>query len=61
MNRGGPMGRGAGKMGAPQYQKLDKKTTGKIIKRLGKYILVSWPLFIVAIALTLISNQLALM
>jgi len=55
------MGRGAGKMGAPQYQKLDKKTTGKIIKRLGKYILVSWPLFIVAIALTLISNQLALM
>jgi len=61
LNRGGPMGRGAGKMGAPQYQKLDKKTTGKIIKRLGKYILVSWPLFIVAIALTLISNQLALM
>lgn len=61
MNRGGPMGRGAGKIGAPQYQKLDKKTTGKIIRRLGKYILASWPLFIVAIALTLVSNQLALM
>ncbi|MBQ9920461.1 MAG: ABC transporter ATP-binding protein, partial [Clostridia bacterium] len=55
------MGRGAGKIGAPQYQKLDKKTTGKIIRRLGKYILASWPLFIVAIALTLVSNQLALM
>ena len=40
---------------------LPCETTGKIIKRLGKYILVSWPLFIVAIALTLISNQLALM
>ena len=61
MNRGGPMGRGAGKIGAPQYQKLDKKTTGKIIRRLGKYVLTSWPLFIVAIALTLVSNQLALM
>ena len=61
MNRGGPMGGGRGKIGGPQYQKLDKKTTGKIIKRLGGYILKSWPLFLVAIALTLISNQLALM
>ncbi len=60
MNRG-PMGMGRGKVGAPQYQKLDKKTTGQIIKRLGGYILKSWPLFIVAILLTLISNQLALM
>ena len=61
MNRGGPMGGGRGKIGGPQYQKLDKKTTGKIIKRLGGYILKSWPLFIVAIALTLVSNQLSLM
>ena len=52
---------GRGKVGAPQYKKLDKKTTGRIIKRLGGYILKSWPLFIVAILLTLISNQLALM
>ena len=55
------MGGGRGKIGGPQYQKLDKKTTGKIIKRLGGYVLKSWPLFIVAIALTLISNQLSLM
>ena len=52
---------GRGKAGAPQYQKLDKKTTGKIIKRLGGYIFNSWPLFIVAIMLTLVSNQLSLM
>jgi ATP-binding cassette subfamily B protein len=58
---GGPMGGGRGKIGGPQYQKLDKKTTGQIIKRLGGYILKSWPLFILAIALTLFSNQLALM
>ena len=36
MNRG-PMG-GRGKIGPSQYQKLDKKVTGKIIKRLCKYI-----------------------
>lgn len=55
------MGGGRGKIGGPQYQKLDKKTTGKIIKRLGSYVLKSWPLFLIAIALTLISNQLSLM
>ena len=59
MNRGGPMGRQ--RMGGPQYQKLDKKTTSQIIKRLGGYILNAWPLFICAIILTLVSNQLALM
>ncbi|MBQ3088099.1 MAG: ABC transporter ATP-binding protein [Clostridia bacterium] len=52
---------GRGKIGAPQYQKLDKKTTGQIIKRLGGYLLKSWPLFILAIILTLLSNQLSLM
>ena len=61
MNRGGPMGRSAGKIGGPQYQKLDKKATGKVIKRLGGYILKSWPLFVLAIILTLLSNHLALM
>ena len=29
------MGGGRGKIGGPLYQKLDKKTTGKIIKRLS--------------------------
>ncbi|MBO5232322.1 MAG: ABC transporter ATP-binding protein [Clostridia bacterium] len=52
---------GRQRMGGPQYQKLDKKTTGQIIKRLGGYILNAWPLFICAIILTLVSNQLALM
>jgi len=61
LNRGGPMGGGRGKIGGPQYKKLDKKSTGKIIKRLGGYILKSWPLFSVAIVLTFFSNQLALM
>jgi len=59
LNRGGPMGRQ--RMGGPQYQKLDKKFTGKIIKRLGGYILKSWPLFICAVLLTFLSNHLALM
>ena len=52
---------GRQRMGGPQYQKLDKKTTSQIIKRLGGYILNAWPLFICAIILTLVSNQLALM
>lgn len=60
MNRG-PMGGGRNRMGGRQYEKLDKKTTGQIIKRLGGYILKSWPLFITAILLTLCSNQLALL
>jgi len=60
LNRG-PMSMGRGKIGGPQYQKLDKKTTGQIIKRLGGYILKSWPLFLCAILLTFVSNHLALM
>ena len=41
--------------------KLDRKTTGSILLRLGSYVMKYWYLFIVAIAFTLVSNQLSLM
>ncbi len=42
-------------------QKMDAKTTGRILLRLGKYVFHYWWLFIPAIILTLLSNQLSLM
>ena len=39
----------------------EKKSYKGIFLRLSKYVLKSWPLFILAIAITLLSNQLALM
>ena len=42
-------------------KRLDGKTTRGVLKRLLGYVLHYWPLFLVAIVLTLISNQLALM
>lgn len=54
------MGGGRTMANGRQYEKLDKKTTGQIIKRLGGYVLKSWPLFLCAVILTLCSNQLAL-
>ncbi len=44
-----------------ENKKLDRKTTGKILVRLLGYILNEWPLFLIAIILTLISNQLSLL
>ena len=41
--------------------KLGKRETGKILLRLAKHVFAHWPLFILAIALTLISNQLSLL
>ncbi|MBE6837841.1 MAG: ABC transporter ATP-binding protein [Ruminococcus sp.] len=38
-----------------------KKTTKDIFIRLSKYVLKQWPLFIVALILTLVSNQLSLL
>jgi ATP-binding cassette subfamily B protein len=46
-------------MNAPQ--KLDRKTAGRIIRRLIGYALKEWPLFLCAIALTFFSNQLSLL
>ena len=55
----GPGGRHKGRNGPPQ--KLDRKTRNRVIARLLTYIIKYWPLFISAIALTLFSNQLALL
>ncbi|MBQ8351091.1 MAG: ABC transporter ATP-binding protein [Clostridia bacterium] len=45
--------------GAPE--KLDRARTKRVLLRMGSYILAYWPLFLLAIALTLLSNQLSLM
>ncbi len=42
-------------------EKLGRRDTGKILLRLGKYMLHHWPLFLLAIAFTLLSNQLSLL
>ncbi len=42
-------------------KKLDRKTTKHVMLRLSTYILRYWPLFLLALALTLLSNQLSLM
>ncbi len=47
------------KGGAPE--KLDRKRTGRVLRRMAGYVLAHWPLFLLAIALTLLSNQLSLM
>lgn len=51
----------SGGTGGQRNEKLDKKRTRSVILRLSKYILKHKFLFLVAIATTLISNQLALM
>lgn len=43
------------------YKKSDPKETKMVLKRLGKYLLQHWQLFLLAIILTLLSNQLALL
>jgi ATP-binding cassette subfamily B protein len=45
--------------GAPE--KLDRKRTKHVLMRMSTYVLAYWPLFLLAIALTLLSNQLSLM
>ncbi len=54
---GGPMGN----PNRHRDDKLDRKTAGSIMKRLGGYVLRQWHLFIPAIIFTLLSNQLALL
>ncbi|MBP3351208.1 MAG: ABC transporter ATP-binding protein [Lachnospiraceae bacterium] len=44
-----------------QGGRLGKKRTKDVLLRLGEYIMQQWPLFLVAIALTLLSNQLSLL
>ncbi len=47
------------KPGGPE--KLSRDRTKHVLLRMGKYILKYWPLFLLAIVLTLVSNQLSLM
>ena len=42
-------------------EKLDRKTAGSVMLRLGGYVLQHWGLFLTAILFTLLSNQLSLM
>lgn len=42
-------------------KKLDRKTTKSVMLRLGGYMMKYWPLFVLAIILTLASNQLSLL
>ena len=44
-----------------ERQKLDRKTARSVMLRLGGYMLKHWLLFITAIILTLVSNQLSLL
>lgn len=46
---------------AKPERKLDRKTTAVVIKRLSRYVLKQWPLFLFAVVMTLISNQLSLL
>ncbi|MBQ7775120.1 MAG: ABC transporter ATP-binding protein, partial [Lachnospiraceae bacterium] len=40
---------------------LSRKSTKSVLLRLGKYVLQHWQMFLIAIALTLLSNQLSLL
>lgn len=53
--------RGNRGMGAKPEKKLDRKTTTGVLKRLSGYVLKQWPLFLMAIIMTLLSNQLSLL
>ena len=56
--RSTPSGR---KLQSGPNQKLDRKTARGVMLRLGGYVLRHWPLFLLAIVLTLVSNQLSLL
>lgn len=56
--RSTPSGR---KLGMSEDKKLDRKTARGVIVCLAGYIMKHWPLFITAVILTLVSNQLSLL
>ena len=60
---GGPGGFGKGPANpqAPQRTKMDKKTARGVLFRLCGYVIKYWYLFIPAILMTLLSNQLSLL
>ena len=57
---GGPRG-GVPNTNRPTYEKLDGKRTRHVMVRLSKYILRYWPMFALALVLTLLANQLSLL
>lgn len=57
MTKGMNPRRGAG----AEQEELPRGKRGHILMRMGRYIFHSWPLFLLAVALTLLSNQLSLM
>ena len=63
LNKGGPARdiRANGPAPAGPVKKLDRRTRKGLMLRLGGYILQYWPLFLLAVLLTLASNQLSLM
>ena len=44
-----------------ESSRLSRKSTKSVLLRLGKYVLQHWQMFLIAIALTLLSNQLSLL
>ncbi len=60
-NHGNANQRGNRGLGATPEKKLDRKTASHVFKRLSGYVLKQWPLFLTAIAMTLLSNQLSLL
>ena len=43
------------------HEKLTPKRTKNVLKRLSKYVMAHWKLFIIAVIFTLLSNQLSLL
>lgn len=60
-NHGNSNQRGNRGLDSKPENKLDRKTATHVFKRLSGYVLKQWPLFLMAIAMTLLSNQLSLM
>ncbi|MBQ3550251.1 MAG: ABC transporter ATP-binding protein [Clostridia bacterium] len=60
-NHGHSNQRGNRGLDSKPEKKLDRKTATHVFKRLSGYVLKQWPLFLMAIAMTLLSNQLSLM
>ena len=60
-NHGHSNQRGNRGLDSKPEKKLDRKTATHVFKRLSGYVLKQWPLFLMAIAMTLLSNQMSLM
>ena len=59
LTKNNPLKESAQKAGNPE--KLDRGRAKSVMLRLGGYMMKSWPLFLLAIVLTLVANQLSLL